>query len=44
MPHAPRRGTLMTTRTLCRLDEKVTVGLLKHAAQLLRRLEHPAAG
>ena len=31
-------------RAMLESEPHVTVGLLKHAAQLLRRLEHPASG
>jgi CRP/FNR family transcriptional regulator, cyclic AMP receptor protein len=31
-------------RSMLEAEPHVTVGLLKHAAQLLRRLEHPASG
>jgi CRP/FNR family transcriptional regulator, cyclic AMP receptor protein len=31
-------------RSMLESEPHVTVGLLKHAAQLLRRLEHPASG
>ena len=31
-------------RSMLETEPHVTVGLLKHAAQLLRRLEHPASG
>ena len=31
-------------RAMLEAEPHVTAGLLKHAAQLLRRLEHPATG